>query len=1053
MAKKNGSSGQALVEFALILVVLLLFIFIIVEAGRLFQGWLTVQNAARAGGRYAITGSYEVDCLSEVPPCINARVDSIYEVAEDAVSGLNIDENAAYNEPLYYRTIVYGDKRIIDPDTGQATIQKSVPEYPGDSGLQVVVEVTYRMPLITPLLNSIVESIPLVGQVTLNNENWDQSNTNQSNNTAPDPPDLPPGQPSADLVITKSDSPDPVLVGQPLAYSVLIQNFGPFPAPNVVFTDTLPAGVSFANAPGTCSVVSNIVRCDVGYLDIGQSTTYVINTFAPSSGGAITNTVIVDSDEFDLLPESNVFSERTTVVDSADFADVEVVSKVDSKDPLVYDEAFSYTILVRNNGPAEATNVVINDTLPGGAELGVSFVSLSSSVPNICGHDGSPIGGAVICNIPTMALNEVVTIVINVIGPGNVGTFFNTASITADETDPVPANNNKTQDTSVLEPLVDLVITKSDSPDPVSVGQNLVYGLFISNNGPAAASGVVVQDTLPAGVTFSTAVASQGTCAHASGVVTCNLGNLAYQGNANVAITVVPTAAGTLNNSATVDAAETDTDTTNNTDNEVTTVQGSADLSITKTGPSGIQYTGENMTYNLTASNAGPSVATGVVVIDTLPNNVSYVSATASQGSCSHSGSAGGGIVTCNLGNILSGGSATVTIIVVPTAIGNPTTNTASVSSSLYDPVGTNNTASVNTNVQLGDEFFITLSPVCGDSGVTVTVNGYNSPDSPNNKPVDIYWDSTIIATIPSTNLPSWTKTFVVPANSTFAYHTVYAQRHNAPTATVQFKVPCPKPDLVISAPVLVSPPPIAATTPVSFRFTVTNQGDAPANSTFFVGLYFDPVPAPVIGTDTTINSTYLVQMVGLNQLAVGASRVVTLTAPNGFSTTGTHTVYGMVDNFGNPPYRVINELSERNNISTPLQVTVTAAPTATPTLTPSPGPSPTPSPTATEGSTPAPGILVGQTFVTTVGGQTLPQSGVFIYLYDSLNNPVNLLPKQSDTNALYSFTGLQPGSYTVTGCTNLDGVDYFYSSGVTITAGQVTTRDLFLTIGDCFEP
>ena len=45
------TAGQALVEFSMILVVLLLFMFIIVESGRLFQGWLTVQNAARAGGR------------------------------------------------------------------------------------------------------------------------------------------------------------------------------------------------------------------------------------------------------------------------------------------------------------------------------------------------------------------------------------------------------------------------------------------------------------------------------------------------------------------------------------------------------------------------------------------------------------------------------------------------------------------------------------------------------------------------------------------------------------------------------------------------------------------------------------------------------------------------------------------------------------------------------------------------------------------------------------------------------------------------------------------
>ncbi|MFN2222124.1 MAG: TadE/TadG family type IV pilus assembly protein, partial [Candidatus Promineifilaceae bacterium] len=55
----TNSKGQALVEFALVITLLLLIIFVIIEAGRLFQAWVTVQNAARSAGRYAITGQYE----------------------------------------------------------------------------------------------------------------------------------------------------------------------------------------------------------------------------------------------------------------------------------------------------------------------------------------------------------------------------------------------------------------------------------------------------------------------------------------------------------------------------------------------------------------------------------------------------------------------------------------------------------------------------------------------------------------------------------------------------------------------------------------------------------------------------------------------------------------------------------------------------------------------------------------------------------------------------------------------------------------------------------
>ena len=249
---------------------------------------------------------------------------------------------------------------------------------------------------------------------------------------------------------------------------------------------------------------------------------------------------------------------------------------------------------------------------------------------------------------------------------------------------------------------------------------------------------------------------------------------------------------------------------------------------------------------------------------------------------------------------------------------------TAGVTASQYDPNSANDMATGNTNVTAGTDFFITLSPVCAERGATVTVNGYNWPIDPPNQDVVITWDpngtpepSQLLATIPSVNSPTWSTTFVVPNTASFAYHTIEATRLND-TATAQFKVPCPQPDLVISAPTLVSTPPITATTPVSFRFTVTNQGDVAANSTLFVGLYFDPIPPPVLGSDTGISSTFLVQMVAINGPAIGSSQELTLTAPNGFSTLGPHTVYGVVDNF-----HTIIESDETNNISQPLVVNV----------------------------------------------------------------------------------------------------------------------------------
>jgi len=117
---------------------------------------------------------------------------------------------------------------------------------------------------------------------------------------------------------------------------------------------------------------------------------------------------------------------------------------------------------------------------------------------------------------------------------------------------------------SVSQPLADLGITMTDAPDPVGVGGNITYSIGVNNAGPDTANLVTVTDPLPAGVTFVSANSSQGSCAQAAGVVTCNLGTLASGASATITIVVTTTAAGALNNTATVTAGAVDSNTANN---------------------------------------------------------------------------------------------------------------------------------------------------------------------------------------------------------------------------------------------------------------------------------------------------------------------------------------------------------------------------------------------------------------------------------------------------------------------------------------------------------
>jgi uncharacterized repeat protein (TIGR01451 family) len=99
---------------------------------------------------------------------------------------------------------------------------------------------------------------------------------------------------------------------------------------------------------------------------------------------------------------------------------------------------------------------------------------------------------------------------------------------------------------------LDVAVTKSGSPDPASVGGTLTYTIVVTNSGNLTATGVTLMDTLPSSASFQAVSASQGTCGHSAGTITCTLGSMAPGASITVTIEVRPTAAGTIINSVTV---------------------------------------------------------------------------------------------------------------------------------------------------------------------------------------------------------------------------------------------------------------------------------------------------------------------------------------------------------------------------------------------------------------------------------------------------------------------------------------------------------------------
>jgi uncharacterized repeat protein (TIGR01451 family) len=105
----------------------------------------------------------------------------------------------------------------------------------------------------------------------------------------------------------------------------------------------------------------------------------------------------------------------------------------------------------------------------------------------------------------------------------------------------------------ISQGLVDLAITIDDSPDPIRTGAELTYLLTVSNNSVRDAPGVVVTDTLPVTVSFVRANAALG-CSHSSGIVRCSLNTIAANSASSATVVVIPTADGTILNTAKVES-------------------------------------------------------------------------------------------------------------------------------------------------------------------------------------------------------------------------------------------------------------------------------------------------------------------------------------------------------------------------------------------------------------------------------------------------------------------------------------------------------------------
>jgi uncharacterized repeat protein (TIGR01451 family) len=515
--------------------------------------------------------------------------------------------------------------------------------------------------------------------------------------------------PTADLAITKTATPDPATAGQLLTYDVKVVNNGPGPATGVVVTDTLPSGVTFIADTDSCTQepVGTLTCTLAGSLAAGAEWNFSIHVMVnpnlvAAAGGptTVTNTASVTSSVADTDLSNNQVSLATLVVDRADLRILKECKPDQPNAALAGTETFC-DIYVDNLGPSNARNVVVTDQIIGSTPFTVTNIQLSSTSgpPGSC--TATPIGPTtnttITCTdtvLPAGARNTIkVWFTAN-----DTGDIDNTATVSSATFDPDNSNNSAVGRVSFIA-AADLQLTKSGAPNPVIGGQTLTYEITVTNNGPSPATSVVVHDNLPAQVTNVSVSSPGNTCnvgvpGDPAQPLTCNMGTIANGAVETITITVTVkanTPHGTiLFNQARVSSPTADPNNGNNSQSASTTVNASADLIVEKTSDADWYKPSTTVTYRVRVTNDGPSDAQNVVLTDDLPEirQAIYVSDT---GGCVFSAPK---TLTCNLGTLQAGQSVEFFIYVMIRGSQGEVVNTVSVTSTTFDPNTANNTKS-----------------------------------------------------------------------------------------------------------------------------------------------------------------------------------------------------------------------------------------------------------------------------------------------------------------------------------------------------------------------
>jgi uncharacterized repeat protein (TIGR01451 family) len=491
---------------------------------------------------------------------------------------------------------------------------------------------------------------------------------------------------AAELRVVKQGDVENAALGSPVNFTVSLTNAGPDPAAAIQVLDTLPTGLTFLSAtPSAGTFDPTTGLWTINALAVGANATLQLTATVSATGTSTNIAQVVSSGAYDPAPANNAGGASVNGL----AADVQVMKTVDRPESIV-GEAIVFTILASNLGPSRATGLVLEDRLPPGLQFQSAMATHGTYDETTGLWTLGTLGAPGIVGEPDTLAS--LTIEARVTRPG---AWQNHAIVVNRDLPDLNPLNDEGAVTVGARNDADLAVAKTVNVSTVPIGGTVVFAVTLTNAGPADATGLVLADTLSSGLTFVSATATAGSFDTATRRWTVPA--LSAGAAATLTVTATATASGSHSNTIAVESSDQpDADPSNNTAGAALNVPAAADLQVVKTAERVFVPEGAAVGFNIRVRNAGPDIASNVVVSEILPASLTFVLATASTG--------GFDPVTgrWTIGTLATGTEATLRVV-ARASTADPVTNTASVSGDQVDAAPGNNTSTAHINTSSVD--------------------------------------------------------------------------------------------------------------------------------------------------------------------------------------------------------------------------------------------------------------------------------------------------------------------------------------------------------------